>query len=179
MVVVRPFLAVPKSRLLATLAKAGIGYAVDPTNADQRFMRPRLRAAMPALEREGLSAHRLALLARRMRRADDALEFYVEDALAELAPGWMSGGAVTIAAKALTSLPAEIVLRLLGRLIDRIGNEGPVELGKLEALHAALADATPGARFRRTLAGALVTRRGGELSIERAPARRGGAPKAP
>ena len=41
----------------------------------------------------------------------------------------------------------------------RAGDEGPVELGKLEALYAALAAAAKAARarFRRTLAGRLVT----------------------
>ena len=38
----------------------------------------------------------------------------------------------------LRRLPAEVALRLLGRAIARAGDEGPVELGKLEALHAAL-----------------------------------------
>ena len=61
------------------------------------------------------------------------------------------------------------------------GNEGPVELGKLEALHAGLAASPDAARFRRTLAGAVVTRSGDRLTVERAPARRGrtAAPKRP
>jgi len=74
-------------------------------------------------------------------------------------------------------LPAEVALRLLGRAVTRVGNEGPVELGKLEALHAALsatmAQKSRGARFRRTLAGALVMFTG-ETTVERAPARRSG-----
>jgi tRNA(Ile)-lysidine synthase len=69
-------------------------------------------------------------------------------------------------------LTSEVSLRLLGRAIAQAGNEGPVELGKLEALHAALAAAPAAARFRRTLAGAVVTRSGDQLVIERAPARR-------
>ena len=84
----------PKARLIATLRKAGIAFADDPTNRDPRFTRPRLRALMPALEREGLNAARLALLARRARRADAALEAMVDDAVAGFAPvpwrGWRS-----------------------------------------------------------------------------------------
>ena len=40
-------------------------------------------------------------------------------------------------------LPAEVALRLLGRAMARAGDEGPVELAKLEALKAAL-DAAQG-----------------------------------
>src|SRR5437667_4878622 len=49
----RPLLEVSKARLVATLAKAGIGFADDPTNRDPAFTRPRLRALMPALAQEG------------------------------------------------------------------------------------------------------------------------------
>jgi hypothetical protein len=48
-----------------------------------------------------------------------------------------------------------------------------VELAKLEALLAAFTAKMPaGARFRRTLAGAMVTLTPEMLTIERAPARR-------
>jgi tRNA(Ile)-lysidine synthase len=70
-------------------------------------------------------------------------------------------------------LPAEIGLRLLGWAIAHVGDEGPVELGKLEALYQALRQA-PG-RLRRTLAGALVSLDAGRLLVERAPARRSAA----
>jgi tRNA(Ile)-lysidine synthase len=71
------------------------------------------------------------------------------------------------------SLPAEIALRLLGSAIAHAGDEGPVELAKLEALHAALPRANGSfGRFRRTLAGAMVTVSGQGLIIERAPSRR-------
>ena len=55
-----------------------------------------------------------------------------------------------------------------------------MELGKLEALYAALKSAVDcrsrkAGRFRRTLAGAMITLSGGKLTVERAPARRTGA----
>jgi tRNA(Ile)-lysidine synthase len=177
---VRPLLDVPKARLIATLRRARIGCADDPSNRDPRFTRARLRAAMPQLEREGLRAERLALLARRMRRADAALEAAVTAAWARLASGpWSGPGPVAFPAGAHAELPAEVALRTLGHAIDRIGNEGVVELGKLEALCDDLAATGRNVRFRRTLAGALVTRDGDLLTVERAPARRGIASKRP
>jgi tRNA(Ile)-lysidine synthase len=171
--VVRPLLDVPKARLVATLRKARIPYAEDPTNRDLRFTRPRLRAAMPALAREGLTPQRLALLARRARRADAALEAAVSQAVAELAPEpWPPLGPIAFPAGRYADLPCEVALRLLGRAIAWTGNEGPVELGKLEALFAALTAAPAKPRFRRTLAGALITCNADQVVVERAPPRR-------
>ena len=179
---VRPLLDLPKARLLATLRRAGVAFADDPSNRDPRFTRARLRAEMPALEREGLNAGRLVLLARRVRRAEAALEIVVDVAVAELAPlPWPDGGPIVLPDWRFGLLPSELALRFLGRAVAHAGNEGPVELGKLEALYAALTASPDIARFRRTLAGAVVTRSGGGLTIERAPARRrsGGASNRP
>src|SRR5882757_6390171 len=131
------------------------------------------RSARPVLEREGLNAERLVLLARRVRRAEAALEAVVDAAVAALAPEpWPDTGPIEFPAVQFGRLPAEVTLRLLGRAIACAGNEGPVELAKLEALHAELAASSGSARFRRTLAGAVVTRSGDRLWVERAPARR-------
>jgi tRNA(Ile)-lysidine synthase len=170
---VRPLLELRKAELLTMLRKARIAYADDPSNRDPRFTRARLRAVMPTLEREGLNVERLALLARRVRRTEAALEAVVDGAAAALAPEpWPDAGPITFPAAQFGRLPAEVTLRLLGRAIACAGNEGPVELAKLEALHAELAASSGSARFRRTLAGAVVTRFGDRLSVERAPARR-------
>jgi tRNA(Ile)-lysidine synthase len=167
---VRPFLRVPKARLVATLRRAGIVYSEDPSNTDPRFTRARLRALLPTLAREGLDVRGLSRLAARMQRADAAIEFAVAAARAALAPAaWPQRGPIAFDGERFFDLPAEVGLRLLGRAIAFTGNEGPVELGKLEALYAALQQASA---LRRTLAGSLVTLAADRLSIERAPARR-------
>jgi tRNA(Ile)-lysidine synthase len=168
---VRPLLHIAKARLIATLEAAGIGYSEDPSNRDPRFTRARLRTLMPALASEGLDARGLARLAARMRRAESAIEFAVGAARAALAPGpWRDRGPVVFDAARFAGLPAEVGLRLLGRAIAHAGNEGPVELAKLEALYDGLRLAQSG--LRRTLAGALITLGGDRLTVERAPARR-------
>lgn len=172
-VLVRPLLDVPKSRLIATLKAAKVSHADDPTNRDPRFARPRLRALMPALAREGLTAERLVRLAQRVARIDAALSAGLDDALGRFAGALPQGGPLALTAPPFFALPEEIALRLLGQAIQHIGSEGPVELGKLEDLHAALDRARGPARFRRTLAGAVVTLSGTRLVIERAPPRRG------
>jgi tRNA(Ile)-lysidine synthase len=169
--VVRPFLPVPKMRLLATLQAAGIDHSEDPSNRDPRFTRPRLRALMPHLAREGLDAFGLVRLAARLRRAEATVEFAVRAARAALAPGpWAEGEPIRLPLAQFRDLPAEVALRLLGRAIAHAGDEGPVELGKLEDLYQALSTAP--AALRRTLAGAVITLRGERLVVERAPPRR-------
>jgi tRNA(Ile)-lysidine synthase len=174
---VRPLLRLPKARLLATLAAARIGYSEDPSNDDPRFTRVRLRGLMLDLAREGLDARGLARLAARLRRADAAIEFAVGAAGAALVPGpWRERGPIMFATAQFADLPAEVALRLLGRAIAHAGDEGPVELGKLEALYAALRGAH--FRLRRTLAGAQITLDKDRLTVERAPPRRNRAARA-
>jgi len=171
---VRPLLDVAKARLIATLRAANIPCADDPSNRDPRFARARLRALAPALAAEGLDARRFALLGRRVRRAEAAIDFAVAAAAAALSESaWSERGPIRLEAEGFAALPAEVALRLLGRAIARVGDEGPVQLGKLESLAEALAAAAVApVRFRRTLAGAVVTLGPDRIAVERAPARR-------
>ena len=174
LLVIRPLLDIPKARLVATLKAAKVPFAEDPSNRDPRFTRARLRALMPELAKESLDAPRLALLARRLQRANAAIEAAVDRAAAELAVNSSGPAALAYDEAGFARLPAEIGLRLLGRAIDQVGDEGPVELAKLEALKQALDRAQAGhARFRRSLAGAIVTLKSPRIVVERAPPRRG------
>ena len=170
---VRPLLDVSKARLIATLRAAKIAYADDPSNRDPNFTRVRLRGLMNALADEGLDAGRLAQLARRLRRAENAIEAAVDRAAA-LVVDMPRPHTVALEARRFAELPAEIALRLLGRLVAQVGDEGPIELGKLEALKLALdgAQNAGDGRFRRSLAGAIVTLAGRQMIVERAPPRR-------
>jgi tRNA(Ile)-lysidine synthase len=176
---------------VATLKKAKIGFADDPTNRDTNFTRPRLREIMPVLAAEGGDARNLARLASRLARANQAVEVLVDGAERYLAlrdreaphAGLDASAfdASSFDAKAFAALPEEIRLRLLKRAIDRFGHEGPAELGKVEALLAALDQAgekkgkVPRPRLKQTLAGALVSLTDGRICVEPAPPRRGRA----
>jgi len=167
----RPFLHVSKSQLIATLKKAKLGFADDPTNRDLNFTRPRIRTLMPVLAAEGGDTRNLARLASRLARANQAVEVLVDGAERYLAlrdreasrpqPG---AGAKAFKAKifdaktfdarifdaeAFVAMPEEIRLRLLKRAIDRFGHEGPAELGKVEALLEAVDRAVAESRSAR------------------------------
>jgi tRNA(Ile)-lysidine synthase len=170
----RPLLDIPKARLIATLRAAKIPFADDPSNRDPRFTRARLRRLMPQLAQEGIDARRLSLLAFRLKRADAAIEAAVDRAMTDLGADLGEPGPIVFETRGYARLPAEIALRLLGRAVAKVGSEGPVELGKLEALKAALdaAQKAGNSRFRRSLAGALVTLAADKISVETAPPRR-------
>ncbi len=175
---VRPLLTVPKSRLLETLRAAQIPYATDPSNSDPRFTRPRIRALMPQLAKEGLTAERLALLGRRAERAEQALMHMAVASMKRLAAIWPPSESVQIQAAGFLDLPEEVATRVLYCAIASIGHDAPLQLGKLEALGSKLRGAAPSRRYRCTLACAMITLKGELLTVERAPARRR-APKRP
>jgi tRNA(Ile)-lysidine synthase len=176
---IRPLLDIPKARLVTTLRAAKIPFVEDPSNQDPRFARARIRQLAPALAREGLDAERLAILARRLARAEQALERATEQAVAGLCrKGSTEGGEMVMDGVGFAELPAEIALRVLGRAIGQIGREGPVELGKLERLFAAVLESgATRSRMRRTLAGAMITADAEKIVVEGAPPRRTAAHK--
>lgn len=172
----RPFLHIAKAQLVTTLTKAKIDFATDPSNSDPSYTRPRLRALMPALASEGFDSRNLTRLATRLRRADAALELMVDGAerfLALHSPGRVPEA---IDAGAFAGLAEEIRVRLLLRMIDQVGHEGPAELGKVETLVFAVAQATrsggKGTLLKQTLAGAMITLTQDRLRIVPAPPRR-------
>ena len=184
-VLARPLLEVPKAQLIATLQRAGIGFADDPTNRDTAFTRPRLRALLPLLAAEGGDARTLVRLAARLARANAAVDLLADGAERflrlrdrDVAP---QAGVRSFEASSFAALPEEVRLRLLLRAVNALGHEGPAELGKVEALLAVLdqaiaapprAAANGRAALRQTLAGALISLAGGRIHIAPAPARR-------
>jgi tRNA(Ile)-lysidine synthase len=174
----RPLLDVPKSRLVATLGKAKVTFADDPTNRDMSFTRPRLRALMPALAEEGGDSRNLARLALRLARANAAIEVLADGAERYLAlKNRDDASRFGFDAQAFAGLPEEIRLRLLKRAIDRAGHEGPAELGKVETLLAgldrAIASGQRGTRLKQTLAGAAISLIRGRIHVDPTPPRRG------
>src|SRR3981081_64034 len=179
----RPFLNVSKSQLIATLKKAKIAFADDPTNRDLHFTRPRIRAVMPVLAIAGGDTRNLARLASRLARANAAGEVLVDGAERYLAlrdreASHRGFDAKTFEVKTFAAMPEEIRLRLLLRAINRFGHEGPAELGKVETLLSSLDQAVTkktarrGPKLKQTLAGAVVSLIDGRIRIEPAPLRR-------
>ena len=162
--VLRPLLDMPKARLAATLAAAGLGWAEDPSNRDERFERARMRAGHEVLARLGLTPEALARSARRLRRARSALDNAAREFLAH--HGAMSeAGYCAIERAALIAAPEEIALRVLARAVNAVsGREAPLRLAKLESLLDSLGK-TP--KAAHTLGGCRLQPLGARLGVFR------------
>jgi tRNA(Ile)-lysidine synthase len=170
---VRPFLRVPKAALVATCQAQGWSYAEDPSNTDPRFARARWRRLAPLLAAEGFGPERLAKLADRLSRADEALADAAKRAFAALRRAGRPGE-VALNGRRLVLEAEEIALRVLGlALAESDAEEGAIRLARLEScLSACLAAVREGRAARRTLAGRLVSvLPDGTILIEAEPTR--------
>jgi hypothetical protein len=144
----------PKARLIATLKAAGVGTARirQPRSALCPHAAARLDAASRA---RGARCARPGAAGSRMRRAEATIEFAVAAARTALAPGpWRR-----TRTRSSSKRRDLAICRRSGAAPSRprrraCGDEGPVELGKLEMLYDSAARI---AALRRTLAGALVS----------------------
>ncbi|WP_420564487.1 tRNA lysidine(34) synthetase TilS [Thalassobaculum sp.] len=161
----RPFLSLPKERLVATCRAAGLDYAEDPTNADPRFTRADLRRLRPALEAVGLTADRLARLAEAMGGARRAMDREVK--------GWLVRHAVIhpcgtcrLDRRALTAERSDFTAAVLRHVLRIAGEAGyPPGTGAMAGL---LDWVTNGAAApRRTLRGCLLQADGETLTVMR------------
>ncbi len=179
-ILARPLLEISKARLIATCAGRNIKFVEDRSNADPRFARVRFRRQMPQLAFEGLTAARLGQLAKRVARAEDALNSRASAVFfAALRPG-LQAERLALEAGLIVAEPFEIVLRVLEHGIyavrSRLEDEGsfiPIRLNRLEALCENFLDAArEGATWRQTLAGlSLSLDRRGILLLSLAPPR--------
>jgi tRNA(Ile)-lysidine synthase len=181
---VRPFLALRKGRLVAACRAEGWPFLEDPSNADPRFARTRLRRdVMPALLREGLTPERLAVLAERARRDADALHVRAVELLATAArpdQDVLAGAPrLILDGTRLRAEPDAVLLRVMARAIAAVAGAltRPVRLERLEA--RVLDDLRPaldrGEALRMTLGGTLIELKAdGRLVVRPEPPRRRG-----
>ena len=154
----RPLLGVSKRRLVATLRARGVSWVEDPSNIDPVFARPRLRALSPALAAAGLTAPRLARMARALGCARAALEVASADLLAIAATVHPAGFCI-FDPRPYRAAPDAVARHALVRVLLCVGGRVyPPRSARLERLHRALRrDRLSGGR---TLGGCrILTRR--------------------
>ena len=179
----RPLIGISKARLVATCRANGWPFIEDPSNADPRFARARWRKLAPLLEREGLTARRLANLAERAAQVEAALEMKAVEGFQLACSGRDPDGLSLDMARLAEPEPVEIAMRVLRlALADLQGGPArhPPRLERLEGAMQALRLAFAARQaMRRSLAGAVLAYDGASrLSLRReAPRRRGRARK--
>ena len=171
MAIGRPLMALRKRDLIAFAEARGAPFIDDPSNADPRFARTRLRALLARLGEEGLDAEALDRLARRAGETEEALAHFTAEVEARL------GVEGSLDARALFAAPVAIARRILARRIAEAGGRDLSRIGleKIEALAASLAEALRERRaYGANVGGALVRLTAkGRLSFAPEPPRTG------
>ena len=116
---VRPLLGVAKDGLVAFCESVGVSYVLDPSNQSDRFARVRLRKSAEVLAEEGLSAKRLSVTARRLARAQEALEKIAGEAFENVSRG-TDTDSIVLDSKAWLELTNEIAIRIVLESIRRL-----------------------------------------------------------
>ena len=173
----RPLLGVSKAELVSLCEANGWRYVQDPSNADHRFARARWRKLMPLLAAEGITSERLARLAERAARVEDALDAKARDAISRATTSEV-GDPLRLRAGFLVEEPFEIAVRALALALVRFRERtAQVRLDRLEAGVERLSSALRERRaLRLTVGGALLSLgETGELTVGSEPVRRRGA----
>jgi tRNA(Ile)-lysidine synthase len=147
--IIRPLLEVRHRDAVAALETAGLPWLEDPSNADPKFFRnrvrhellPRLGSAYDPRIVEGLGA-----VARAARAGVDALDRVAARELERLAVG--DGEALTLSRSALAALPEAVAAEVLRRAAARLGSRAPLRAWGHRGLCRVLASAPPRRPFR-------------------------------
>ena len=151
----RPFLSVPKSRLIATCHAANLPFVTDPSNGSQKYARGRLRNIIPLLATEGMTTESLITLGERASEVKSALDHYTQTFLREAAQ-IETGGSIRIDRAKISTVPRAIALRALTYCLRTIHEDDHVpEHAALLALLTTIFDTTQ--EKTRTLYGCLIS----------------------
>jgi len=160
--ILRPFLTTSKLRLKTTVTDARQLWLEDPSNADRKFSRVRIRQLSHLLEEEGLESIRITNTAYHIGRARDTLEDSQADLLAR-ALTLNAAGYGILNTQLFKQARRETALRALARVLICIsGRDHSPRFVRLERLYTAI---MKGQGHPRTLHGCRLAGYQGELLV--------------
>lgn len=162
--IVRPLLGFRRAELVAIVEKAGLTPVQDPSNADDRFDRVRMRRALA--EAAWLDPAAISLSAANLADAEEAVEWAAGNEWAGHVT--VTEGEVCYRALREGFIPPEVQLRIVERAIARLGGEARRSEGRRLVERLLLGEGG-------NLAGVLVTAEGQEWVFRPEPPRRGRA----
>ncbi len=156
--IVRPLIALRRRDLVAELEDAGLAWIEDPTNADPKFLRNRIRHEVLPLVAAVHDADVVAALNRvaaSARETIDALERLAARELARLA-GTAGGeawppvlpGELLLPWASLAALPRAVAVELLRLAVGRVGHRAPLRAWAHRGLERLLREPPPRRPFR-------------------------------
>lgn len=115
----RPLLGFGRAALRDICTAAGVTWAEDPSNENEKYLRVRLRGFEEMLAAEGLSPQRLSQVLQKLDDARVALEGAADEKFAQAVTLYPEGYAA-LDVSALASLSADIARRVLSRLLTML-----------------------------------------------------------
>lgn len=150
----RPLLSVRRAALQSYLRAMGQRWVQDPSNADRRYDRIRLRSILASWEDAGFSAERIVASSLNMQRSEAALTHYAQEKL-EAMSKMSDGSGIQLDRAAFLHCPLDVQFRIIASSLKRISEKkGDIRLVKLEMAQAKIKQ---GIDTRFTLHGCLVT----------------------
>ncbi len=153
----RPLLGTSKGAIQALLRNRNVTWCEDPSNADMRFERIRVRRAAPALAALGLTGESLGRAARRLGDARAVLQHHNARLAAALINDHHGAfGELIVKAKAEVLQVPEAV-QLLTPLLSVFGGAAlPAQLSQIETLAERVCSTSDAGAGRVTLGGCLI-----------------------
>lgn len=146
--IVRPLIETRRAAIVEMLRAAGHEWLEDPSNADPRFLRNRIRhEVMPALAR--VTPDVVDALTRTARLARETLQALERAAAVELdRHASHTDGGLTLPLADLRALPQPIAAEMLRQAAARVGGGGPLRAWAHRGLARVLAEPPPHRAFR-------------------------------
>lgn len=136
--IMRPLLDFTRQELRDICGSAGMDWVEDPTNQNENFLRPRLRAFEDILAAEGLTPQRLSQTIQKLAEAKNVLSGITQKAVADVSAFYPEGYAV-LQRNALCALPDEIARRVLAHVLRSVApTDYPPGTQLVERLYQAL-----------------------------------------
>ncbi|HSF06705.1 MAG TPA: tRNA lysidine(34) synthetase TilS [Methylomirabilota bacterium] len=142
--IIRPLIAVRRAALVALLEEASLGWMEDPSNADPKFVRNRIRhelLPMLAAVHDGDLIAGLTRVAGRAREVVDALERMGTLELDRLVR--QHEDALTLPREPLAALPRPVATEVLRQAMARLGSRAPLRAWAHRRLARALGGPPP------------------------------------
>ena len=162
--IVRPLIEARHRDAIAALETAGVPWVEDPTNADPKFFRNRVRHELLPLLASAYDpaiVSRLAAVARAARVTVDALDRVAARELERHAVS--EAGALTLPRSALAGMPEAVAGEVLRRAAARFGSRAPLRAWGHRGLRRVLAPTAPRRPFR--LGGVVVEVSGDRVRV--------------
>ena len=116
--VLRPFLNLPKEKLVHVAKKVFKTFVKDPSNVNDKFLRSRIRKLKSSLAKEGLDQSRILKTISNLNTAKDAIDFYVKQSQKKHIH-LVNNNKVIIDRELFMSQPMEITYRVMADLIRK------------------------------------------------------------